>query len=203
MGRGGGRDIAEAASLPDCRVRALLPEEEIHLWYFDLDQSAAHEAWLASSLGRAERVAADQFFFTLDRRRFITRRGVLRLILSEYLEIGPADLSFRVNANGKPELTGSDIRFSVSHSAGLAAYALSWRCELGVDIERLRPLPDALQIAAAFFSSSERSSLEALPAADQLTAFFRCWTRKEAFVKALGEGLSYPLDQFEVFSSPG
>ena len=83
-----------------------MPEEEIHLWYIDLDQSAAHEAWLASSLCRAERVAADQFFFTLDRRRLVTRRGVLRLILSEYLEIGPADLSFRVNANGKPELTG-------------------------------------------------------------------------------------------------
>ena len=201
MDRGWEGDIADPAGLPADSSVMHLPEGEIHLWHIDLDESTAHETRLLSLLSQAERRAADQFFFWSDRLRFIIRRGALRLILSQYHEISPADLPFRQNGRGKPQLIDSYIHFSASHSAGLAVYALG-RCELGVDIERIRNIPDALTIAEAFFSSSERASLEALPVVDQQKAFFRCWTRKEAFVKALGEGLSHPLDQFSVSVSP-
>ncbi len=179
----------------------ILPADEIHMWQVELDQPATHIP-LACSLSQAERQVAGRFFFEHDRRRFIVRRRTLRSILGRYLQISPEQLSFRRNPQGKPQLTESDIHFSVSHSAGLAVYVFGRRCQLGVDIEYLRPMPGASQIAAAFFSPSERSLLEALPVTDQQKAFFHCWTRKEAFVKAIGEGLSYPLDRFDVSLHP-
>lgn len=181
----------------------ILPAGEIHMWQVELDQPATHGVPPACSLSRAEREIAERFFFEHDRRRFIVRRRTLRSILGRYLQVAPEQLSFRKNPRGKPQLTGSDIHFNVSHSAGLAVYVFGRCCQLGVDIEYLRPMPDASQIAAAFFSPSERTFLEALPVTDQQKAFFHFWTRKEAFVKAIGEGLSYPLDRFDVSPRPG
>ncbi len=179
----------------------------VHVWRANLDQSPSQIALFQNDLDDNERSRADRFYFSRDRERFIVARGVLRAILGRYLNRAPNSLSFRYSTHGKPALfSESDldtIQFNLSHSHGTALYAVSRGREVGVDLEFIRGDLEAEQIAERFFSHSENETLRALPLSLRTYAFFLCWTRKEAYIKARGEGLSLPLDQFDVSLIPG
>lgn len=180
---------------------------EVHVWCATLDQPTWQFLRLAQTLSADERSRADRYSFARDMHHFIVGRALLRVILGGYLEIEPDRLRFAYSHHGKPSLAdafGSGIlRFNVSHSQGLALYAVSRDGHVGVDLERTRPVADLEQIAERFFSPREYAALRALPAQMKHEAFFNCWTRKEAYVKARGDGLSLPLNQFDVSLAPG
>ncbi len=181
---------------------AELDRDEVHVWRVDLD--GAPEAAVASSLSADERERARRFRFERDRQRFVAARGLLRRLVGRYLDQEPARVRFGYGPRGKPFVDAAGgLRFNVSHSAGLALVAFAWGREVGVDVERLRPVPEAEDIARQYFSRWEESELRRLPEGERAAAFFRCWTRKEAFVKATGDGLSRPLDAFDVTLAPG
>jgi len=184
-----------------------LANDEIHVWRASFEQPAEHIRQLASVLSANERSRAERFRFERDRRTFTIGRGVLRVILGHYIGIEPGQVQFRYGPYGKPylaqELERSALRFNLAHSHELALYAFARGREIGVDLERVRPMPDAEQIAARFFSARENRALQALPQAQKIQAFFNCWTCKEAYLKASGEGLARPLDTFDVSLVPG
>jgi 4'-phosphopantetheinyl transferase len=150
---------------------------------------------------------ARRFFFPKDRQHFILARGLLRTILGRYLDMEPSQLRFCYDDYGKPSLVPSSdqeaLNFSLSHSDGLALYAITRDREIGIDVERVCPIPEAAQIAERFFSAHENAVFRTLDARLKQEAFFTCWTRKEAYVKARGKGLSLPLDQLDVSLIPG
>jgi 4'-phosphopantetheinyl transferase len=147
-----------------------------------------------------ERDRAARFRFPHLRDSFILARGCLRLLLGRYLNVSPAGIQFRYGAKGKPSIDGVD--FNMSHSGGLAVFAFTRGCELGVDVEKMRPLDDMQNIANRFFCREEAMELMSLPPEQREHAFFLCWTRKEAYIKAVGDGLSVPLDSFRVTLKP-
>lgn len=161
-----------------------------------LDVPAHEEAQLATLLDADERARAARFRFARDRRRFVVRRGRARQWLAEEAGGDPARLRFTVNAYGKPELAGGP-RFSLSHSGEAMMLAIG-DTEVGCDIEAIDPALDWPPLARTFFSGHENTALSALGGEESRIAFFTCWSRKEAFVKALGLGLSYPLGAFTV-----
>jgi 4'-phosphopantetheinyl transferase len=176
---------------------------EVHVWWASVDETAPPLEELASTLSTDEQERAARFVFDRHRRRFQAARGLLRAILSRYTGRPPGALRFEYGAKGKPSLVdGGDLRFNVSHSDGMAAYALTRGREIGVDIERIRPLDDPDVIARHFFSAPEQEALRALAPGRKLEGFYTCWTRKEAYVKARGEGLGHPLDRFAVALTP-
>lgn len=135
---------------------------------------------------------------------FAAAHGVVRLLLSQYLGGDPREIGFSFNAQGKPSVLGeSRLRFNLSHSGSLGACAVALDCEIGVDVEQIRPMRDLLDIARRFFSAAECADLEAVSPGERDLAFFNCWTRKEAYIKAIGGGLSIPLDSFQVSLIPG
>jgi 4'-phosphopantetheinyl transferase len=150
---------------------------------------------------------AERFHFEHDRKRFIVARGILRTILGWYLGVEHSRLQFCYRKNGKPALADTfgkgRIHFNLSHSEGLALYAFTRDREIGVDIEYIHDLSEMDQIAERFFSTGENNVFRELPESKKKEAFFRCWTCKEAFIKAIGDGLSHPLDKFDVSSVPG
>ena len=158
----------------------------------------------AKFLSRDEQLRADRFYFEHDCRRFIVARGKLRLLLSRHFQIAPAAIVFAYMKNGKPFVAGNtaQIHFNVSHSEECALYAISRSCQLGVDIECLNRDIDWHGLGRRFFTSSESTALQHLSVSNRRRAFFACWTRKEAIIKATGDGLSLPLDQFEVTVEP-
>lgn len=162
---------------------------------------------LAGLLSADERQRAGRFAFARERRRYIVARTRLRQLLGERLGAAPESLQFVYRLRGKPALERRpgqrDLRFNVSHCGEVAAYAFAEGREVGVDIEEVRALPDADDIAMRFFSRRERAAYLRLPASERAQGFFNCWTRKEAFVKALGSGLSHPLDSFDSSLIPG
>jgi 4'-phosphopantetheinyl transferase len=162
---------------------------------------------LQLTLAADEIARAERFYFQKDREHFIVARGLLRLILSCYLYVAPDQLRFCYGSHGKPALaitSGQDrLCFNLAHAHGLALYAVARGREVGIDLERLRLIPDAEQIAARFFSPRENAVFRALPSSKRQEAFFNCWTRKEAYIKAVGDGLARPLDRFEVSLRPG
>ena len=184
-----------------------LSRAEVHVWRADLDPSASCVERLQYILSADELQRAARFHFPQDRRRFTVARGVLRDILGRYLGVPPSALGFRYNAYGKPALADvadeEGLRFNISHSDEMALFAVTCGREVGVDIEHLRTAIACEDIAEHFFSARERAGLRALPAEVKHRAFFNCWTRKEAYIKAHGEGLSLPLDQFDVSLAPG
>jgi 4'-phosphopantetheinyl transferase len=184
-----------------------LDNNGVHVWRADLDQEPSIVGQFQHTLSVDERLRAHRFYFHQDRKRFIVGRGLLRTILGRYLDRAPEKLAFKYNHCGKPSIVSKagaePIRFNVSHSHGTALYAITRDLEIGVDLELIRDGLEVEQIATSFFSRREVSALNALPAELRRRAFFLCWTRKEAYVKARGEGLSLPLDQFEVSLSPG
>ncbi|MDQ1640630.1 MAG: 4-phosphopantetheinyl transferase [Pyrinomonadaceae bacterium] len=181
-----------------------LDAAEVHLWQASLDGRPADifESFLsADELDRANR-----FHFTEDRTHFVVARGLLRNLLAAYLGIGCAELRFSYGAKGKPFLLldgRPQINFNLSHAHGRAAFAFSRGRELGVDLEYVKEDFEAELIANRFFSRSEVLALRTVPADLRNQAFFNCWTRKEAYIKARGEGLSMPLVEFDVSLRPG
>jgi 4'-phosphopantetheinyl transferase len=184
----------------------LLSARDIHCWYVPLTWAPADLEMFSALLSPDEAARAQQYRFDVHRRRFIVRHAALRMILATYSDIPPQALRFRVNQYGKPALERtmphSPLIFNLSHSDDLAVVAVSGVAELGVDIEHLRPMPDLQAIATRFFSPREQTTLLKLPQPDRLRAFYRCWTGKEAFIKALGMGLQFDLRRFDVSVAP-
>ncbi len=174
------------------------PADEIHVWSAALDpEPQSEEGWYAL-LSPAERDRAGRFRFPIHRKRFTASRGILRILLGRYLNVAPELLSFAYGAHGKPAVLNGSLHFNVSHSEGQALFAFSSTSPLGVDLERIRPLRDVLTLAASVFSPDEVRAFEALAPEHRDAAFFKGWTRKEAVIKALGSGLSYPLREWSV-----
>jgi 4'-phosphopantetheinyl transferase len=181
---------------------ARIESGQIHLWNGRITAGDACFFELYKSLSHDEAERAARFHFGRHRRDYIICRGLLRSVLSSYLNLNPADLTFRYGPEGKPFLQNLGLHFSVSHSENRVLYALCENSELGVDIEYVRDLPEADILAKHYFSPFECAELRSTTPAIRMKAFFCCWTRKEAYIKATGKGLSIPLDSFQVSTSP-
>lgn len=183
-----------------------LQTTEIHVWLVSLEPPDAQLRALTETLDAAERDRAARYRFERDRRRFTAARGVLRAVLGAYLDTSPANIAFAYGPHGKPSLAPSAghpaLQFNISHSETRALIALTRDGELGVDIEYMRPLDDMDAIARTVFSGHERAILAALDDTRRHEAFYACWARKEAYIKAIGRGLSFPLDSFDVALPP-
>jgi 4'-phosphopantetheinyl transferase len=187
------------------RRRAMkLSDHEVHVWHWALELPPERLAVLERWLSPDERERAARFLFDRHRTAFIAARGTLRELLGKYLGCGPGEVVFSYSSYGKPSLASpaSTLHFNLSHSGGVAAAAFTTACELGVDVERVDRKVD-LAVADSYFSPYEIERLQALPAGERPDAFFRIWTRKEAFVKAQGQGLSLPLHGFDVTVDAG
>jgi 4'-phosphopantetheinyl transferase len=174
----------------------------VHCWSTAIDVTDQIYDVLIQRLSPDERTRADQFVFSPDRRNFIVARGILRDILSRYLHCQAAEIRFCTELNGKPGLdcanTSIRLDFNLSHSSGYLVVAVTQGKKVGVDIEMVRPVPDIDLITSQSFSEYERNMLALLTGEEKLLGFYRCWTRKEAYLKAVGSGLSIPLDSFDV-----
>jgi 4'-phosphopantetheinyl transferase len=184
-----------------------LTTDDVHVWRIALEVGDPLLARLRDTLADDERKRADRFHFEKDRRHFTAARGAMRILLAGYLTRRPEAVRFAYSNYGKPRLMDadnpSDLRFNLSHSHGLALLAVTRGRDIGVDIERLRDMErDGEALAERFFSPREAARLRSLPPELRREAFFHCWTRKEAYIKAQGKGLSLPLDQFDVSLHP-
>ena len=181
--------------------------DQIHVWAAPLDLSPDDLDELASMLSAAERERAMRFRFDLHRNRFIAGRGLLRAALGQYLNTQPGRVEFVYGPNGKPSLSqtaaGTGIRFNLAHSEDLAVLAVMRDRDVGIDVERVRPIPEVEQLVARFFSVRENAAFQALPEEQRAVAFFNLWTRKEAWLKATGEGIARSLRRVEVSFLPG
>ncbi len=199
--------MQNASVLPTSPLRPALTEGEVHLWTASLDRSADDLHRFRLSLSVQEQARAARFRIDEHRNRFIVRRGVLRSLLSRYLAVDPRELLLDEGGNGKPlvvEPTGTaGVQFNISHSGSLALFAFARFAEVGVDLERMRPVPEMEYIVDRFFSPVERNAFRRAEPDERLRTFFLYWTAKEAFVKATGEGLARPLDSFTVAPSTG
>jgi 4'-phosphopantetheinyl transferase len=178
-----------------------LASGEVHSWCASLDVPAETSARLYATLTPDERTRSARFQFERDQQRFIVAHGVLRDLLGCYLQTQPGQIRFVYNAFGKPDLSpafGSRLKFNLSHSAGLALIAIAADSNVGIDLEDIRAQSDYAEIARRFFSAAEINHLTALPSHLYAEAFFSCWTKKEAYLKACGEGLARPLNSFSV-----
>lgn len=179
-----------------------LSRNEVHIWGAKLNQRLRELDLLERTLASSERARAERFRFERDRARFIAARGQLRMILGSYASVDPCALEFTYGPFGKPSLSppfnADALKFNLSHSGELALIAVTRDRDLGVDVEEIRQLDDAEAIAGRFFSPRENVVLRALPEAERLEAFFHCWTCKEAYVKATGDGLACPTESFDV-----
>jgi 4'-phosphopantetheinyl transferase len=173
---------------------AVLGANEVHVWAVPLQGDPERFAGL---LSRAEQQRLDRFHFADHRRRYQIGHGALRLILGAYLGIDPAAVEFAQGPRGKPYLASKGPYFNLSHSGKLALIGLASH-EIGLDVEKVRHLESLTEIARKHFSPTEFAALSALEGDARELAFYRCWTRKEAYIKAIGEGLSMPLDIFDV-----
>ena len=175
--------------------------DALHVW-----AARMPEGWKAEGdiLSPAERERATRFVFDRGRMEYTFHHSTLRTILGRYTGVAPERVPLAARPNGKPVLEApyERWRFNLAHSGPVLLCAVAEACEVGVDVERVRPMPDAAQIAARFFAPDEREALERLDAAEREAAFFACWTRKEAFLKATGEGLRRDLESFAVPVEP-
>lgn len=198
---------ADVSPWQDADLRPILGHAETHLWLVSVTEFATKRGRLAASLSEKERERAARFRFDRDRNRFIVRRAALRDVLSRYMEVTAKEIRFSVMARGKPRLADGlgdhEVRFNDSSSADWALIGVARKREIGVDLERIDPARADPKIAEHFFAPGEIDVLRDLSGRAWLEGFFNCWTRKEAFVKSLGEGLYFPLDAFEVTLAPG
>jgi len=176
---------------------------DVHVWTASLDVSDAHFRRLVAVTSADERSRASRFRIPLHRRRFLTGRGLLRELLGEYVRIHPSKIEFAYGIYGKPILTPevSAPHFNVAHANDLALYAIA-ASPVGVDVEAIAELTDARMIAESFFAPDEVRELEGVPEPLFLRSFYACWTRKEAYVKAIGRGMSESLSSFAVSVAP-
>jgi 4'-phosphopantetheinyl transferase len=191
------RRLPAAGSLP--------ARNEVDIWFVPLNRDVQYLHAALQALAPDEVKRAERFRFDTDRERFVLSRGVLRNILGRYLEIPPTKLCFEYNEYGKPALKRQcrSLSFNLSHAPGAALYAVSSGRKVGVDLELVRDGIEYEQIAERFFSAHEAETLHLLPLEAKPRAFFNCWTRKEAYVKAKGNGLSLDLKSFDVAFAPG
>jgi 4'-phosphopantetheinyl transferase len=195
-------DVAARALTFDDRGRGWeLPLREVHVWRASLVRSAGTVQRLRRLLSKDELLRADRFRFERDRSRYIVGRALLRGLLANYLQSTPEGLTFEYGEFGKPTLRGGPW-FNLSHSGSVALYAFSGAGEIGIDVELEEPSRTRGRVAERFFSPAEISALRTLPLEAQPRAFLACWTRKEAFIKARGDGLSLALDSFDVTLAP-
>jgi 4'-phosphopantetheinyl transferase len=186
------------------------PHDEVHVWRTTVAWSLAELAGLKQVLSPDESARVERFFFEKDQRSHLVSRGWLRVLLGRYLDMLPNRLGFDYGAHGKPRLASHTIRsrhqaslqFNVSHSGELVLIAVTAGRALGVDVERVRPDTKAVELAERYFSTQERAALAGLAPGLQHDAFFNGWSRKEAYIKAQGTGLSLPLDSFDVSLAP-
>lgn len=194
--------VSWSAPLPDLQ----LAEYEVHIWRAWLDVNATSLSCLSRTLAPEEQARARRFILAKDRDRFTVTRGILRQLLGLYLRRPPASVTIEVGPQGKPALRAKEdlapLRFNLSHSQGLGLFAFTLEHEVGIDVEQIRPEVTKDGIEQSYFSARERRELDALPAECRPDGFFRCWTRKEAYVKVLGKGLHLPLDSFDVSLTP-
>ncbi len=179
-----------------------LPDGEVHVWRVPLDAMTLSDDRASRVLSESERERASRFQFEVHRHRFIASHAALRHILATYLGALPESVVFGEGAYGKPFVDASPnapkLSFSLSHSGRLALVAVSRERELGVDLERVRPMPELANVAARYFSTSERQAIERAAPEDRLHAFLAIWVLKEAYLKACGDGLRRRLDGFDV-----
>ena len=184
-----------------------LSQDKIHIWCSSLDLGVDKLAALQATLSADENARADGFYFERDRNHFVAARGILRDLLGRYLRVPPAEIRFREGSHGKPLLDSArfdtPICFNISHSQGIGVFAFARERELGIDVEQIRESFATDDIAANHFSQAELNELRSLPPEQMAEGFFLCWTRKEAYVKARGEGLAIPLRSFDVSLTPG
>jgi 4'-phosphopantetheinyl transferase len=202
--------MSQSMNITDSSFRIVaplaLPEDEAQLWRADLDAIGADESRWQEVLSPDESARASRFHFSRDRQRFVASRALLRMILAGYLASDPATdpgrIGFSYSNREKPSLGPphdvSEIRFNLSHSGGIALFAFTRHREIGVDVEQVRRDSDLEAISRRFFSAHEQGQLASLSPEERIEAFFRCWTRKEAYIKATGDGLALPLSQFDV-----
>jgi len=195
--------MAEAQTWSEPPEALSLVTGEVHVWRLVLDQPDSVVAEFGGTLEPHELERAGRFHFEKHRRHFIVGRGGLRYVLGRYFDVKPQELRFSYGPYGKPALVGEGLRFNVSHSHGVALVAVAADRELGVDVEHIRADFATEDIARRFFSRVEVAAFNALRKEEQVAAFFRCWTRKEAYIKAIGRGMSEPLDAFDVTLAPG
>jgi 4'-phosphopantetheinyl transferase len=170
----------------------------IHIWNASLSVSPNDVDRYQSVLSADECKRAARFHFDVHRSRFVAGRGILRRLLSRYTGQDPVAIQFRYASNGKPSLRECDLHFNLSHSENRVVFAFTGVAAVGVDVERVRLMPDMTQIAENLFSPVEFQAISAIPDKQRNQAFYRCWTRKEAIIKAIGKGLGHPLDGFDV-----
>jgi 4'-phosphopantetheinyl transferase len=183
------------ASLP-------LAPDVLHVWRVRLSGGDGKISAAASLLSAEETARANRLVDETARRRFILSRAALRSVVARYLDQPPQTLAFRLGSHGKPHLASSTLRFNVSHAADLALIGVTSGSEVGVDVECMDARRPVQAIAARFFSPTERADLDRKSGPEHAATFFRIWSRKEAVIKALGEGLACPLDSFDVSSEP-
>ncbi len=185
-------------------VQPLADIRRVDIWNWSLEVPASEDAVSVPCLSQDELERAQRFVKPRDARRYMAGRSGLRSILGNYLGIAPKDVRFSYTEFGKPHLDTMGqcpLEFNLSHSADQALLAVSRHFALGVDVEEIKPIAE--DVAGHFFSAAECTELRAYPALEHIPAFYRCWTRKEAFVKAHGAGLSLALDCFDVSLSAG
>jgi 4'-phosphopantetheinyl transferase len=189
--------------------RLILAPTALHIWRTPLEVSADVFANFSGLLSTRELARASRFVFDRDRRHFTVARATLRLLLGRYLQLPLDSMQMQIEEGprGKPFLKNgpqpSELKFNLSHSHGVAVFAVAKQRELGIDLEKIRPDFASREIAERYFSPQEVSELEALPPSLYTLGFFQCWTRKEAYVKARSEGLQIPLNSFSVTLTPG
>jgi len=171
---------------------------EVHVWKANLNASDEEVASFWKLLSKYERDRAKRFYFKKDRVHFIKSRATLKTLLGEYLELDPREITFQYTTFGKPFLENESLQFNVSHAGGHGLFAFTLEHLIGVDIEKIESGIEFEKLVSRFFSKNEARIILSLNDDQKAKAFFKCWTRKEAFIKAHGEGLSMPLDRFEV-----
>jgi 4'-phosphopantetheinyl transferase len=190
----------------DSRTNTSFSDDSISIWSVGLEWPESEVQAAAEILSSDEQERAKRFHRAPDRKHFIVARAALRVILTRYLNVDPRQISFDQNAFGKPRLTGDtyypDLRFNLAHSSGRALYVIANSREVGVDLERIEPEFATMDLARSLFAPEEVAALSSLSNEDFLASFYRCWTRKEAYVKAKGLGLSLPLKSFVVSVAP-
>jgi len=186
------------------RLDGLLLEDEIHVWHTSLDLAEQKIACFLPLLDPGEQARAARFLVTDARREYIISHAFLRITLGQYLGIEPRAIRFGSTGNGKPQLAdGSEIHFNLSHTEGTAALVVARQRRVGIDVEKIRSNLNPVELAARFFSPEECEWLRSQPASQQLAAFFSCWTAKESYIKAVGEGLSMELSGFAIIPKTG
>jgi 4'-phosphopantetheinyl transferase len=181
-----------------------LRDDEVHVWYVDLKTWEKQADSLLDLLDSQERERTARFKFPGPRNQFLISRAILRRALGCYLRIDARQIRFRTRPNGKPELAANsavhfaDLRFNLSHTEGTTVFAIARHRRVGIDVERIRPDTNVMELAERFFSHPEVQWLQSQPSGELIPAFFTCWTGKEAYIKAHGQGLSLSLSSFGV-----